>query len=85
MIKMIEELIEKKFAYINNNHVYFEVKKFKDYGKLSNKNLEELIAGSRVEISENKKILKILFYGNHLKKMNHRGTLHGVKVDLDGI
>ena len=37
------------------NHVYFEVKKFKDYGKLSNKNLEELIAGSRVEISENKK------------------------------
>ena len=55
MIEMIEELIEKKFAYINNNHVYFEVKKFKDYGKLSNKNLEELIAGSRVEISENKK------------------------------
>ena len=55
MVEMIEELIEKKFAYINNNHVYFEVKKFKDYGKLSNKNLEELIAGSRVEISENKK------------------------------
>ena len=55
MIKMIEELIKKNYAYINNNHVYFEVKKFKDYGKLSNKNLEELIAGSRVEISENKK------------------------------
>ena len=55
MVEMIEELIEKKFAYINNKHVYFEVKKFKDYGKLSNKNLEELIAGSRVEISENKK------------------------------
>ena len=55
MVEMIEELIEKNFAYINNNHVYFEVKKFKDYGKLSNKNLEELIAGSRVEISENKK------------------------------
>ncbi len=55
MVKMIEELIKKNYAYINNNHVYFEVKKFKDYGKLSNKNLEELIAGSRVEISENKK------------------------------
>ena len=52
---MVEELIEKKFAYINNNHVYFEVKKFKDYGKLSNKNLDELIAGSRVEVSDNKK------------------------------
>tara|TARA_Y100001970_G_scaffold11274_1_gene13133 strand:+ start:21 stop:1382 length:1362 start_codon:yes stop_codon:yes gene_type:complete len=55
MVKMIEDLIDKNYAYINNNHVYFEVKKFKDYGKLSNKKLEELVAGSRVEISENKK------------------------------
>ncbi len=55
MIKMTEDLIKKNYAYTNNNHVYFEVKKFKDYGKLSNKNLDELIAGSRVEISENKK------------------------------
>ena len=55
MIKMINELIEKGYAYENNKHVYFEVKKFSDYGKLSNKNLEDLIAGSRVEISDNKK------------------------------
>ena len=55
MIKMISELIEKGFAYENNNHVYFQVNKFKDYGKLSNKKLEDLIAGSRVEVSENKK------------------------------
>jgi cysteinyl-tRNA synthetase len=55
MIKMISELINKGFAYISNSHVYFEVNKFKDYGKLSNKKLEDLIAGSRVEISENKK------------------------------
>jgi len=55
MVKMTEDLIKKNYAYVNNKHVYFEVKKFKDYGKLSNKNLEELIAGSRVEISKNKK------------------------------
>ena len=55
MIEMISELIKKKFAYEKNNHIYFEVKKFKDYGKLSNKNLDELIPGSRVEISEDKK------------------------------
>jgi len=55
MIKMIFELINKGFAYENNNHVYFQVNKFNDYGKLSNKKLEDLIAGSRVEISENKK------------------------------
>ena len=47
--------ILKKHAYENNKHVYFEVKKFNDYGQLSNKKLDELIAGSRVEVSENKK------------------------------
>ena len=55
MIQMINQLIKKGFAYENNNHVYFEVKKFTDYGKLSNKKLEDLIAGSRVEVSDNKK------------------------------
>ncbi len=55
MINMISELIKKEFAYENKGHVYFQVKKFKDYGKLSNKKLEDLIAGSRVEVSENKK------------------------------
>jgi len=55
MIEMISELIKKGFAYENNKHVYFEVKKFDDYGQLSNKKLEELIAGSRIEVSDNKK------------------------------
>ena len=52
---MISELIKKGFAYENNKHVYFEVKKFKDYGQLSNKKLDELVAGSRIEVSDNKK------------------------------
>ena len=55
MIDLIQRLIEKGFAYVSNNHVYFAVSKFKDYGKLSNKNIKDLISGSRVEISENKK------------------------------
>jgi len=55
MIKMISELVSKGFAYENNNHVYFQVNQFNDYGKLSNKKLEDLIAGSRVEVSGNKK------------------------------
>ena len=55
MIVMISELLKKGFAYENNKHVYFEVKKFEDYGQLSNKKLEELIAGSRIEVSDNKK------------------------------
>ncbi len=55
MIEMISQLIKKRFAYENNKHVYFEVKKFNDYGKLSNKKIEDLVAGARVEVSDNKK------------------------------
>jgi cysteinyl-tRNA synthetase len=55
MIEMISELIKKNFAYKSNNNVYFEVKKFGDYGKLSNKKLDDLIAGSRIEVSSNNK------------------------------
>ena len=55
MIEMISELIKKTYAYENNKHVYFEVKKFTDYGQLSNKKLNDLIAGSRIDVSDNKK------------------------------
>ena len=54
MVNMIQELLNNKFAYENKKHVYFKVKNFRDYGKLSNKNLDDLIAGSRVELSDNK-------------------------------
>ncbi|MFL2525131.1 MAG: cysteine--tRNA ligase [Pelagibacteraceae bacterium] len=55
MINLIKILVDKGFAYQSNNHIYFAVSKFKQYGKLSNKNIKELVSGSRVEISENKK------------------------------
>jgi cysteinyl-tRNA synthetase len=42
MIEMISELIKKGFAYENNKHVYFEVKKFDDYGQLSNKKVRRI-------------------------------------------
>ena len=55
MIKMTESLIKKKFAYEVKGHVYFSVSSFKEYGKLSNKDLDELKAGSRIEVSKLKK------------------------------
>ncbi len=55
MVQMISSLIEKKFAYENKGHVYFSVSSFENYGKLSNKNLHELKAGARIEISNLKK------------------------------
>jgi cysteinyl-tRNA synthetase len=55
IIKLIEKLIQKEHAYIANDHVYFDVYSFKKYGILSNKRLEDLIVGARVDVSENKK------------------------------
>tara|TARA_Y100000591_G_scaffold97025_1_gene82307 strand:- start:137 stop:1486 length:1350 start_codon:yes stop_codon:yes gene_type:complete len=55
MIEMTQSLIQKKFAYENNGHVYFSVSSFKDYGKLSNKKLDELKSGNRIEVSNLKK------------------------------
>jgi len=48
-------LIKNKNAYENEKHVYFSVSSFNEYGKLSNKNFEQLVAGSRVEVSKYKK------------------------------
>jgi len=55
MISMVSNLCRDKHAYENEKHVYFSVSSFKEYGKLSNKNSEELVAGSRVEVSKYKK------------------------------
>ena len=55
MISMVKNLIKNKHAYENEKHVYFSVSSFKEYGKLSNKNSEQLVAGSRVEVSKYKK------------------------------
>jgi cysteinyl-tRNA synthetase len=53
MIKMIEDLIAKGYAYkADNNDVFYAVSKFNDYGKLSGKSLKDLIAGSRVEVDK---------------------------------
>ena len=55
MINMVSNLIKNNHAYENKKHVYFSVSSFKEYGKLSNKDSKELIAGARVEVSKLKK------------------------------
>lgn len=49
MIKIIEILIAKDFAYESNGNVFFSIKKFPDYGKLSGNTLENLAVGARLE------------------------------------
>lgn len=54
MIDMIEELIEKNHAYEKNGTVYFKTRSFKQYGKLSKKNIDDLEAGARIAVADEK-------------------------------
>ena len=51
IITMIEQLIANKNAYVNQGHVLFDVSSYSEYGKLANRQLDEMIAGSRVEVA----------------------------------
>ena len=55
MIDIISSLIEKDYAYVSEDNVLFSASKFSKYGQLSGKNLEEMIAGSRVEVESFKR------------------------------
>ncbi|MDO5146424.1 MAG: cysteine--tRNA ligase [Eubacteriales bacterium] len=54
MIEMIQELIARGFAYEKNGTVYFRTRKFEQYGQLSNKKLDDMVAGIRIAVSEEK-------------------------------
>lgn len=54
MIEMCENLIGKGFAYESEGDVYYRVAEFKEYGKLSHRKLEDMMAGARIEVSEKK-------------------------------
>ncbi|WP_420567538.1 cysteine--tRNA ligase [Thalassovita sp.] len=51
MIQMIEKLIADGFAYAKDGHVLFRVRSYKDYGALSGRSVDDMIAGARVEVA----------------------------------
>lgn len=55
MIKYVEALIEKGYAYETSDGIYFDIGKFPDYGKLSRLSLDDQIAGARVEVNSEKR------------------------------
>ena len=56
IIDMVKTLIDKGFAYVSeNNNVYFDVSKFKDYGKLSNRRLDDTLSGERINVADDKR------------------------------
>ncbi|MBQ6285048.1 MAG: cysteine--tRNA ligase [Bacilli bacterium] len=56
IIDMIKTLVDKGYAYVTeNNNVYYDVSKFKEYGKLSNRNLDDTVSGERINVADDKK------------------------------
>lgn len=55
MLNMIQSLVDKGHAYIAEGHALFDVKSMADYGKLSNRALEDMLEGARVEVAPYKK------------------------------
>ena len=88
MVDMIQILIDKGYAYEKNGTVYYRTRQFKDYGKLSHKNLDDLRSGERsllVTGEDEKKIHWISYFGNRRKKASHHGSLLGLTVVRVGI
>ena len=54
IVSFVEELIEMGYAYAVDGDVYYRTRKFNGYGKLSGKNLDDLIAGARIAVGEQK-------------------------------
>jgi len=54
MIHLIERLEKNHMTYVADGNVYYDIKKFKSYGKLANLNLDDLKAGARIEVDQNK-------------------------------
>jgi cysteinyl-tRNA synthetase len=55
MVRLIETLVQRGHAYVAEEHVLFDVASMPDYGRLSNRSLEEMEAGARVEVAPYKK------------------------------
>ena len=87
IIAMVQTLIDKGFAYEDHGTVYYDTKKFPEYGKLSRKNLDELIAGAseRVTIDDAKKNPTDFVLWKPKKRANPAGHPLGARADPVGI
>lgn len=85
MIDLVKHLVDNGCAYEAQGHVLFSVSKMKNYGALSGRSMDEMIAGARVEVAPYKKNPATLFYGSRPMKRSQGGTVRGGSAVRAGI
>ena len=80
IINMVQNLIDKGYAYVIDHNVYYSVEKFADYGELSGRSLDDLMAGARIEVDDRSTIPWTSPSGKVLSPANRRGTAPGAKA-----
>lgn len=84
IIDIISTLVEKGYAYPSNGDVYFRTPKFSEYGKLSHQPLEDLEAGARINVSEQKEDPMDFALWKAAKEGSPTGNLRGARADRAG-
>lgn len=85
IIAFIANLVEEGYAYESGKDVYFRTNRFKEYGKLSHQNLEELQHGIRVEVDERKENPEDFVLWKAAKPERSPGRAHGARAVRGGI
>ena len=52
IIELIQKIIDRGHAYVSGNDVFFSVRKFKEYGKLSGRSIDNMLEGVRIDVNE---------------------------------
>lgn len=85
IIEFIQELIDRDFAYENGGDVFYRTRKFDDYGKLSQQNLDELQFGIRIEVDKRKETRRTSSCGKPRSRERSTGAVHGATAARAGI
>lgn len=85
IIHMVETLIQKGHAYVLGGDVYYDISTFEDYGRLSGRKIEDMLAGARIEVMMRREIPEILLCGRLLNPANLSGKAPGARAGRAGI
>lgn len=85
IISMIGELVKKGHAYELDGDIYYRVRSFENYGELSHRSLDDMMAGARIEVDDRKENPMDFALWKSAKPVNPHGTAPGARAVRAGI